>query len=168
MSGDALSDLLRVVRLRGALFFYLKNVDPWVVETPLSRKIIPAVMPGVDHLMPFHGIASGACWGAVVGEEPVRLSDGDIVLFPHSHHHMLSSSPGVRARSTDSDLYFSPRPAQLPWSLRVAAEGVVSLSSDDEGRAQTTVVCGYVGCDAKPFNPLLASMPRILRIPGLA
>src|SRR6058998_3689886 len=54
MSGDALSDLLRAVRLRGAVFFYLKNADPWVAETPTSSKIIPAVMPGVEHLMPFH------------------------------------------------------------------------------------------------------------------
>jgi AraC-like DNA-binding protein len=168
MSGDALSDLLRAVRLRGAVFFYLRNVDTWVAETPLSSRIIPAVMPGVDHLMPFHGVANGTCWCAVVGEEPVRLNEGDVVLFPHGDHHALSSAPGLRARSCDTDIYFSPRPPQLPWSLTVAADGTVAECGEDGHPAQTTIVCGYVGCDAKPFNPLLASLPRMLRVPGSA
>jgi AraC-like DNA-binding protein len=168
MSGDTLSDLLRAVRLRGALFFYLKNADPWVAETPQSSKIIPAVMPGVEHLMPFHGIASGGCWAAVVGEQPVRLSEGDMVLFPQGDHHVLSSTPGMRAKCVDTNLYFSPRPPQLPWSLEVSDDGTPTACLEDRDDGRTTVVCGYVGCDAKPFNPLLASMPRVLRMPGLA
>src|SRR5262245_66460948 len=104
MSGDTLSDLLRAVRLRGALFFYLKNIDPWVAETPQSSKIIPAVMPGVEHLMPFHGIASGSCWAAAVGEQPVRLNEGDMVLFPQGDHHVLSSAPGMAAKPGDTEI----------------------------------------------------------------
>ena len=168
MSGDTLSDLLRAVRLRGALFFFLKNDDPWVAETPHSSKIIPAVLPGVEHLMPFHGMASGSCWAAVAGEEPIRLNEGDIVLFPQGDHHVMSSAPGMRAKSVDADIYFSPRPPQLPWSLRVTDQGTTTAPLEGDGRQQTTVVCGYLGCDAKPFNPLLASMPRLLRIPRLA
>lgn len=168
MSRDTLSDLLRVVRLRGAVFFFLKNVDPWVAETPQSSKIIPAVLPGVEHLMPFHGIASGSCWAAVVGEEPIRLNEGDIVLFPQGDHHVMSSAPGMRAKVLDADIYFSPRPPQLPWSLRVMNDGTTTAHLEGGGREGTTVVCGYLGCDAKPFNPLLASMPRVLRMPGLA
>src|SRR5262245_23685011 len=103
MSRDALSDLLRTVRLRGAVFFYLTNEDPWVAETPPSSKIIAAVMPGVEHLIPFHGVASGSCWAAVVGQEPVRLNEGDIVLFPQGDHHVISSAPGMRAKSVDVD-----------------------------------------------------------------
>jgi len=168
MSGDTLSDLLRAVRLRGALFFYLKNADPWVAETPQSSKIIPAVMPGVEHLMPFHGIASGSCWAAVLGEQPVRLNEGDMVLFPQGDHHVLSSAAGMRAKRVDTNLYFSPRPPQLPWSLRVSDDGTPTAPFEHRSDGQTTVVCGYVGCDAKPFNPLLASMPRVLRMPDLA
>ena len=100
MSGDALSDLLRAVRLRGSLFFYLEGADPWVAETPRSREIIAAIMPGVEHLMPFHGVARGSCWAAIVGEPPIRLSEGDIVLFPQGDHHVMSSAPGLRRRSS--------------------------------------------------------------------
>jgi AraC-like DNA-binding protein len=166
MSGDALSDLLRAVRLRGAVFFYLKNSGPWVAETPQSSKIIPAVMPGVDHLIPFHGVASGSCWAGIVEQEPIRLTAGDVVLFPQGDHHVISSAPGLRAKSVDTDLYFSPRPPQLPWSLKVADDGTVQTASDDDDPEQTTIVCGYVGSDAKPFNPLIASMPKVLHRPA--
>ena len=50
MSGDTLSDLLRAVRLRGALFFYVEGADPWVAESPKSCEIIPAILPGVAQL----------------------------------------------------------------------------------------------------------------------
>ena len=74
---DVLSDMLRVVRLRGAIFSYVECTDPWVAETPRSREIIPAIMPGVEHLMPFHGVATGTCWASLADDEPVRLDEGD-------------------------------------------------------------------------------------------
>jgi AraC-like DNA-binding protein len=30
------------------------------------------------------------------------------------------------------------------------------------------IVCGYLGCDARPFNPLLAALPRVLHASGTA
>ncbi|MFI5372619.1 MAG: AraC family transcriptional regulator [Candidatus Eisenbacteria bacterium] len=168
MSGDTLSDLLRAVRLRGALFFYIEGSDPWVAETPNSREIIPAILPGVEHLMEFHGVARGSCWAAIAGEEPMRLNEGDLVLFPQGDPHVISSAPGLRAREVDPGVFFAPKPPQLPFSLSVDEQGNATALLDGGGRERTTVVCGFLGCDAKPFNPLLASMPRVLRMPGLA
>src|SRR5262245_41778083 len=126
MSGDILSDLLRAVRLRGALFFNVEGANPWVAEAPPSREIIPAVLPGVDHLMEFHGVARGSCWAAVVGEEPVRLHEGDMVIFPQGDPHVISSAPGMRARVVDRRLFFAPRPRQLPFALSVDGEGTAT------------------------------------------
>ena len=165
MSPDTLSDLLRVVRLRGALFFHVEATDPWVVENPHSSELISAIMPGVEHLMEFHGVASGSCWASIVGEEAIRLNEGDVVLFPQGDHHVMSSAPGLRAKVVDPSMFFAPKPPQLPFSLNVTAG---SSTTAARGRDRTTVVCGFLGCDAKPFNPLLASMPRVLRMPGFA
>src|SRR5262245_19964899 len=123
MSGDALSDLLRAVRLRGALFFYLEGGDPWVAETPPARLFAPAVMPGSEHVMPFHGVAKGSCWAWILGEEPVLLNEGDIVMFPKGDHHVVASEPGLRAKVVDPGIYFAPRPAQLPFALSVNGLG---------------------------------------------
>jgi AraC-like DNA-binding protein len=168
MSGDALSDLLRAVRLRGAVFFYVEGSDPWVVETPSSYEIIPAILPGVEHLMPFHGVARGSCWASLADGEPIRLEEGDLVLFAQGDHHVMSSAPGLRGKGVDPSVYFAPRPPQLPFSLRISAQGMTARGPEGGEPGQITVVCGFLGCDAKPFNPLLASMPRVLRTPGLA
>ena len=164
---DVLSDMLRVVRLRGAIFSYVECTDPWVAETPRSREIIPAIMPGVEHLMPFHGVATGTCWASLVNDEPVRLDEGDLALFPLGDHHIMSSAPGLRAKAVDPSAYFAPRPDQLPHDLSVTESGL-SPRRENAGPVRNTVVCGFLGCDANPVNPLLASMPKILRMPRVA
>jgi AraC-like DNA-binding protein len=167
MSADMLSDLLRAVRLRGAIFFYVEGSDPWVAETPCAHEIRPAILPGVDHMLEFHVVARGACWAGIPGEEPVRLDEGDVVMFPQGDHHVMSSAPGLRG-TVDRSLFFAPKPPQLPFSISVSQEGMATARLDGGGDQKTTVVCGFRGFDARPFNPLLASMPRVLRLPGLA
>ena len=168
MSRDTLSDLLRAVRMRGAFFFHIQATNPWVVETSHSKDLIPRIMPGVEHMMEFHCIASGSCWASIVGAEPVRLDEGDIVVFPHGDAHVMSSAPGMRTKIHDAGLQFAPRPAQLPYTLSVQGHNATTTHLDGGGHERTTVVCGFLGCDARPFNPLIASMPRVLRMPGLA
>ena len=166
--GDTLSDVLRAVRLRGAVFFYVEGAAPWVAEAPAARTIIPAILPGVDHMMEFHVLARGGCWAAVVGQEPIRLDEGDVVIFPQGDHHVMSSAPGLRAERVDRRAFFTPKPPQLPFSLTVGAQGAATARLDGGGGDETTLVCGFLGCDARPFNPLLASLPRALPMRGIA
>jgi AraC-like DNA-binding protein len=166
MSGDTLSDLLRAVRLRGAIFYYIEGVAPWVAEAPHAREIIPAIMPGAEHMIEFHAIVKGSCWGAVVGEAPVRLEEGDVILFPQGDPHVMSSAPGMRAPSVDTAFFFSPRPPQLPYALSMQGADVTTTPLDGSDPDRATVVCGFLGFDARPFNPLLAALPRVLRVPG--
>jgi len=168
VSRDTLSELIRAVRLRGAVFFHVECTAPWVVENPHSKELIQAIMPGVEHLMEFHGVASGSCWASIVGEQAICLNEGDVVLFPQGDHHVMSSAPGLRAKVVDAGMFHAPKPPQLPFSLNVTDQGAAPARTEDAGGERTTVVCGFLGCDAKPFNPLLASMPRVLRMPGFA
>ena len=78
MSHDILSDVLRGVRLRGAVFYYMSYGGQWAAEAPPAPEIAAAVMPGVDHVMEFHVVTKGAGWAAIVGQSPVRLEAGDI------------------------------------------------------------------------------------------
>jgi len=50
VSRDTLSDVLRTVRLRGAVFYYIDGSPPWVAEAPPAREIIPGIMPGAEHM----------------------------------------------------------------------------------------------------------------------
>jgi AraC-like DNA-binding protein len=159
VSGDTLSDLLRAVRFRGALFYYVEGASPWVAEAPAACEILPAILPGAEHMIEFHGLVEGACWAGIVGDAPIRLEAGDVILFPQGDPHVLSSAPGMRA-PVDDNLYLSARPPQLPYALSVGG-GPGACAGES-----ATIVCGFLGLDARPFNPLLAALPRVLRVPG--
>jgi hypothetical protein len=48
---DALSDVLRAVRLTGAVFFDIRAAAPWVAATPPGAAIVGAMFPGAEHLI---------------------------------------------------------------------------------------------------------------------
>ncbi len=168
MSRDTLSDVLRAVRLRGAIFYYVEGASPWVAEAPAATEIIPAILPGVDHMIEFHGLVEGSCWAAITGEPPIRLAAGDLVLFPQGDAHVLSSAPGLRAPSVDTSLYFSPRPPQLPYALSMQGAEILTPPLEAGSVDRSTVICGFLGLDARPFNPLLTALPRVLHVPASA
>jgi AraC-like DNA-binding protein len=162
VSQDILSDVLRSVRLRGALFYYVSGGRDWAAEAPPSRDIAAAVMPDSEHVIDYHVVTRGSCWAAIVGESPVRLEAGDIVLFPHGDAHVMSSAPGMRA-AAGAPGPFNQQLDQLPFTLHLdAAEAREGIDSAD-GTA-TMLICGFLGCDLRPFNPLIATLPRIMRL----
>lgn len=152
--GDVLSDVLRAVRLSGAVYFDYELSSPWVAEAPPSHELAPLVMPGVERLIEYHVIARGACWASLVGREPTRLREGDIIVFPQGNPHVLSSAPGMRGV-----------PDVGPFERR---EGPLPMVFDTGGGGpeRARVICGFLGCDERPFNPLLASLPEVIHLPA--
>jgi AraC-like DNA-binding protein len=168
MDRDTLSDVLRTVRLRGAVFYYVDGCSPWAAEAPSAREIIPTIMPGAEHLIEFHGVIKGSCWAGIVGETPTHLDEGDVVLFPQGDSHIMSSAPGVRPPPADREVYFAPRPPRLPHALSLSGAEVTTARLPGGGSDRATIACGFLGLDARPFNPLLAALPRVLHISGAA
>lgn len=162
MSHDILSDVLRSIRLRGVLYFYVGGRSTWAAEAPPSRDIAGTVMPGSEHVMEYHVVTRGTCWGAVIGEPPVRINTGDVLLFPHGDPHVVSSAPGMRA-PIDASSYVEPREDQLPFAVHLNAS-VASVGVVDDDLCDATLVCGFLGCDLRPFNPLIATLPRLLHL----
>ena len=54
MPADALSDVLRTVRLTGAAFFDVVAKAPWVAEQPGPEMILPKILPGAEHMIAYH------------------------------------------------------------------------------------------------------------------
>jgi AraC-like DNA-binding protein len=159
MSGDTLSDVLRAVRLKGAVFFDVETNDPWVAEAPQARSVAAAIMPDSDHVIEYHVVTSGTCWATLLGRgdvPPVRLKAGDVVAFPQGDAHVMSSAPGMRGEPDLSIFQYPEGAAQLPLLLNL----------DGGGHEHTHLVCGFLGCDTRPFNPLLDALPPILHLSG--
>jgi AraC-like DNA-binding protein len=153
MSGDTLSDVLHTVRLKGAVFFTVDATSPWVAESDDAPVVLSRVMPDAQHLISYHVVTEGTCFGRLVDGEARRLEPGDVIVFPHGDRHVMSSAPGLRSVAGPEDYPRPPHP-QLPFQMKVGGGGP----------ERCLVVCGFLGCDARPFNPLLANLPRVLHV----
>jgi AraC-like DNA-binding protein len=162
MSQDTLSDVLRGVRLRGAVFFNVSASDVWAAEAPAAKELAPLLMRGCEHVIEYHAIARGTCWATIPGGPSVQLFAGDVVMFPQGDAHVVSSAPGVRG-NPDFSWFAQTRIEQLPISLALGGGQVLQAALPD-GQADTHFVCGFLGCDALPFNPLIAALPRLLHL----
>ena len=151
---DTLSDLLRVVRLDGAFFYPVEAGMPWSVEAMPSRLLTPRILPDSEHLIPYHFLTEGSCWGGVLGEEMVEMGPGDVILFPHGDPHVMSGAPGVRVPNDRVVV----APDRYPTTQYMGPEG----------SRTTRFVCGFLGCDLRPFNPLLAALPRRMHMRGIS
>ncbi len=161
MSQDTLSDVLRGVRLRGAVFFHVSGNSEWAAEAPPARELAPLLMRGVEHVMEYHAVAQGSCWAGIPDGPSVQLFAGDVVMFPHGDAHVVSSTPGMRG---NPDMSWVPGAVVDQLPLRLAINGQNVLLAPSERSADTTIVCGFLGCDLQPFNPLIAALPRLLHL----
>jgi AraC-like DNA-binding protein len=152
MSHDPLTDVLASVRLTGAIFFSVEGAAPWAAESPPASAISGRVLPEADHVLEFHAVTRGKCLIGILGEDPMSLEAGDVICFPHGDAHVLSSGPGILALRVPLPLFAQAATARLPFPVKLG-----------EGPTEVHVVCGFLGCDARPFNPLLAALPRVLR-----
>jgi AraC-like DNA-binding protein len=156
MSSDVLSDVLSAVQLSGSVFFDVTAKSPWVAEAPPAAQIADEVMPGAQHVIEYHVVTRGTCWISLVGNiafEPVKLEEGDIAVIPQGDPHAVSSAPGMRAEP-NLEAYRQPEGAHaLPFAIQTGGDGL----------SDTHLICGFFSCDARPFNPLLDSLPRFMR-----
>jgi len=152
---DVLSDVLRAVRLTGAIFFDVEASEPWVAETPAGAEIAGGVMPEAEHVIMFHVVIAGGCWAELKDGSvpPFRLSAGDIIVIPMGDPHVFSTTPGMRA-APDLSIYRRPADRRMPTYIEVLGGG----------GELSRFVCGYLGCDARPFNPVLQALPRLLHM----
>lgn len=156
-SADPLADVLRTVKLTGALFFMVDASSPWHIDVPEDRTFADIILPRAQHVISYHIVTAGSCWGGVQGQEPVRLTAGDIFLVPHGDPYAMMLAPqGKPDLDLDAVLGFfrSMAAGELPFTI---AEG-------GGGQERLHLVCGFLGCDVRPFNPLLATLPRALHV----
>jgi AraC-like DNA-binding protein len=145
---DVLSDVIRAVRLSGAVFFTAECSSPWAFESPNPELLASFVMPDAECVVLFHILIDGECLVECKAHPPVKMSTGDVVVFPHGQPHLMRSPDGATATPIKSVLS-KGSPDSLP---------VVSFG----GGGQTSrFICGYLNCDQR-FNPLVAALPTML------
>ena len=154
---DPLSDVLRTVKLTGALFFLVDASSPWGVEVPPARVFSPIILPRAQHVVSYHIVLAGSGWAGIPGVTSTWFEAGDVLLFPHGDAYAMLSAPDQPPEfDADATIAFFREMAagRLPF---VVHEG-------GGGPERAEFVCGFLGCDIRPFNPVLATLPRLWRV----
>src|SRR5215510_12480578 len=147
---DVLSDVLRVVRLSGAVFFTAEFTSPWAVQSPSSDSLAAMVLPEAECVSIFHVLVEGECWAECRDHPPVHMESGDVIIFPHGDQHEMGSRRGAKAIPIGSLLPKGP------------SQDLLRFSHGGGGNI-SRFICGYLHCDQR-FNPLIGALPTILLV----
>ncbi|MFL6600856.1 MAG: AraC family transcriptional regulator [Steroidobacteraceae bacterium] len=147
---DALSDVLRVVRLSGGVFLEAEFTAPWCISGKVSPEDCKPILAAPRHVIAFHFVLSGRMQLRTEGGDPVEVRAGESVLLPHNDTHYFGS-----------ELTLSPvrageivQPTQNTGLARIVHGG---------GGEATRLVCGFLGSEIL-FNPLIAGLPKLLKL----
>jgi AraC-like DNA-binding protein len=147
---DVLSEVLRAVRLEGALFFNAELSAPWCTITHASD-LAPYIAPAAGHLVIFHLLTEGRAFAKLTDGRRVDLVAGDIVVFPHGHLHRLGN--GAPERPVDSARMFA----------RNLVDGL-KLTQFGGGGEVTKFVCGFLACEPRLSEVFLAGLPPMFTV----
>jgi AraC-like DNA-binding protein len=158
---DVLSDMLRSVRLTGSMLFLVEASTPWVSWAPETEAFQRLVLPAAQHLISFHIVTRGGCWAGLAGAPPERFEAGDVLVIPHGDGYYLADPPAAeRTYDLEDALSFFRRMAAGKLPTTVVEGG--------NGPETARFICGFLGCDLLPFNPLLSALPRLIRVRSTA
>ena len=144
---DLMDDVLSRIRLAGAIFLRAECTAPWACESPSAGELRRLLKSQAKRLVLFHVVAEGSCW-IRVGEERVEASAGDVLVFPYADQHAMGVAEHV------PPVHISALLPSPPWDeLPVIRHG--------GGGDRTSVVCGYLCCDAPLFEPVVNALPPV-------
>jgi AraC-like DNA-binding protein len=148
---DVLSEVLRVVKLEGALFFNAEFSAPWCLSSARSTTIAPFLSPEAGHLILYHFLTEGRAYARLPEGRREELTAGDIVVFPHGDAHLLGN--GSPEKPVQSLQTFAKKLTQGLQPARFGGGGEV-----------TRFVCGFLACQPRLSDVFLSGLPPMLKV----
>jgi AraC-like DNA-binding protein len=153
---DAVSDVLRHVRMGGAVYLNGEFTAPWCVISQTESALCTAYLPRSERVVSYHLITEGSCW-VHLPDDPgsaILLHAGDLLVAPQGETNILGSA---------LDLVPVPAAPLLASQLETAPGEVMKLNYGGGG-APTRMVCGFLACDDVLGNPILSALPRLFKV----
>jgi AraC-like DNA-binding protein len=138
---DVLTDVLNMLELKGWLSSRRELAPPWRYDFAASRDSM------------FHVLNYGSAYLQVDGEaEPIRVEDGDVLLFPMGHPHSLCDDP-TSPLTRLVHLDYNPQ----------RGHHVVYCEGDEP---KPLLLCGAFHFAYPHDFPLLHRLPRLIHVRG--
>jgi len=156
---DALSDVLRAMRLTGGVYLHGEYRAPWCLSIHADPKSCVTWLGQTTHVIPYHYVLEGRVRVRLAGGEELELGPGETVMFPRNDPHLMGSQldvPAVDARDV----------VQMGDAGALAT---IHYYGGDGERAH--IVCGFLGAEDVRGNPVIDALPPALRLaarPGSA
>jgi AraC-like DNA-binding protein len=152
-----LDEALRDLRIAGSVLLRESYAPPWEIAMPDEADLrrLLAVDPG-RRIVPFHLVLAGRFHLDHPALEPLTIEEGQIAICPGGGAHAMWA--GARRPPM--------RFADLMKGARRADAGKDADGENSSGEGATTLLCGVFQLDGSPLNPLLSSLPPVLRIGG--
>src|SRR5262249_47653640 len=131
---DVLSEVLRAVKLEGALFFNAEFSAPWCLRSPCSSAMAPYLTPSTGLVILYHYLTEGRAFVILVDGRREELSAGDILILPHGDPHFLGN--GSPERPVDSLKTFAKTLTEKLDLVRFGGGGEIPK-----------FVCGFMVCE---------------------
>jgi len=148
---DVLSEVLKVVKLQGAMFDNGEFSSPWSFCSPPSHMVAPYIAPAAGHVIIYHLLTEGRASARLVDGERIFLGSGDLVIFPHGDAHFIENGPPTKAVDMVKEL------------ARMFSQGL-KLSRLGGGGEVTRFVCGYMACEPQLSRVFLSGLPPLFKI----
>jgi AraC-like DNA-binding protein len=147
---DALSDVLRVIRLKGGVFLHAEFTAPWCIRAHPSARECSPLLDDAEQMVLYHFVVSGRLVAQLPGHAPIEFEAGQVVILPHNDLHLMGSRLDVPPVLTQ-DL------------IRTSQDGGLNVIDYGGGGEPTRIVCGFLGCDKLEGNPLTDALPPLLK-----
>jgi AraC-like DNA-binding protein len=149
---DALSEMLKAVRLTSGIFLEVEFTAPWCIDSAPGDEDISHILPNAEQVSIYHLVTEGRCRAKLPGGgASIELEAGDLILFPHGDGHLMGSD--LQLAPVDAASMVEPSP-----------DGGLSHIRYGGGGERTRFVCGYMACDRRTCKPLLTALPRMLKV----
>jgi AraC-like DNA-binding protein len=149
---DVLSEVLKAVKLDGAVFYNAEFSAPWCFCSPPSPALAPYLSAGSKHVIIFHLLTEGRCYAQVERDgRPLPLSAGDLVIIPHGDSHALRNGPFTK-------------PVDHAEQVRQVFSQGLKLARMGGGGEIAKFICGYMCCDPQLSRIFLGGLPSILKV----
>lgn len=148
---DALSDVLRIMRLKGGVFLHGEFFDPWCLSVKVRPESCAPYLGETAHVIPYHYVLEGRMRVRMKNGLEFEMLPGDSVLFPRNDVHLLGSNLD-RPPVAGSDV------------VRKPVDGGLASIVLGKGAARTKIICGFLGTDAIRGNPVVSALPAALRL----